>query len=102
MKATRLTRRINAPVAAHFVKLIENEQVVETVEFETVDPAMQGEMTITITLAGANGGTELLSVPRLSLRKLAALVEAQMSLVDRHLGHLVPDPVDGRVRLPDA
>jgi uncharacterized protein YndB with AHSA1/START domain len=75
-----------------FVKLIENEQVVETVEFETADPAMQGEMTITITLADAKGGTELLAVHdrlpaglspadhetgwRMSLGKLAALVEA--------------------------
>src|SRR3954463_16790542 len=76
-----------------FVKLIPNEQVVETVEFETADPAMRGEMTITITLTDANGGTDLLAVHdnlppglspadnetgwRMSLRKLAALVEAK-------------------------
>jgi uncharacterized protein YndB with AHSA1/START domain len=75
-----------------FVKLVPNEQVVEAVEFETADPAMQGEMTITITLADANGGTDLLAVHdnlppglspadnetgwRMSLGKLAALVEA--------------------------
>jgi uncharacterized protein YndB with AHSA1/START domain len=74
-----------------FVKLVPNEQVVEVVEFETTDPAMQGEMTITITLTDAGGGTELLAVHeglppgvsaednelgwRLSLAKLAALVE---------------------------
>src|SRR5438105_12464618 len=34
-----------------FVKLVPNEQVVEVVEFETTDPALRGEMTITITLA---------------------------------------------------
>jgi uncharacterized protein YndB with AHSA1/START domain len=34
-----------------FVKLVTNEQVVEVVEFETRDPALQGEMTITIALA---------------------------------------------------
>ena len=36
-----------------FVKLLTNEQVVEVVEFETTDSALQGEMTITtrITLA---------------------------------------------------
>ncbi len=75
-----------------FVKLVPNEQVVEVVEFETADPAMRGEMTITIVLADADSGTELLAVHdglppglspadnelgwRLSLAKLAALVEA--------------------------
>jgi uncharacterized protein YndB with AHSA1/START domain len=38
-----------------FVKLVTNEQVVEVVEFETKDPALRGEMTI--TLADADGGT---------------------------------------------
>src|SRR5436190_7578249 len=41
-----------------FVKLVTNEQAVETVEFETADPALRGEMTITIALADADGGTE--------------------------------------------
>lgn len=75
-----------------FVKLVPDEQVVESVEFETEDPAMRGEMTITTTLADADGGTEILAVhdglpPGLSpadneagwqeaLAKLAALVEA--------------------------
>lgn len=74
-----------------FVKLVPNEQVVEAVEFETADPAMRGEMTITITLTDAGGGTDLLAVHdnlppglspadnetgwRMSLGKLAALVE---------------------------
>lgn len=78
-----------------FVKLVPDEQVVEVVEFETADPAMQGEMTITITLSDANGGTDLLAIHdnlppglspadnetgwRISLGKLAALVEAQGS-----------------------
>ncbi|WP_095982812.1 SRPBCC family protein [Melittangium boletus] len=77
----------------HFVKLVPDTQVVEAVEFETEDPALRGEMTLTITLADADdGGTELLAVHeglpsgvpaadnelgwRLSLEKLAALVEA--------------------------
>ncbi len=76
----------------HFVKLVPNEQVVEVDEFETTDPAMRGEMTVTITLADADGGTDLLAVhdglPRgvsttdnetgwqMALTKLAALVEA--------------------------
>jgi uncharacterized protein YndB with AHSA1/START domain len=75
-----------------FVKLVPNERVVEVVEFETADPALRGEMTITITLADADGGTELLAVHdglppglspadnetgwRMALAKLAALVEA--------------------------
>lgn len=74
-----------------FVKLVTNEQVVEVVEFETTDPALRGEMTITMTLADADGGTELLALHdglppglpaadneagwRSSLAKLAALVE---------------------------
>ncbi len=76
----------------HFVKLIPNEQVVEVDEFETTDPDMRGEMTVTITLADADGGTDLVAVHegvppgvkpadneygwRMSLAKLAALVEA--------------------------
>jgi uncharacterized protein YndB with AHSA1/START domain len=75
-----------------FVKLVPNEQVVEVVEFETTDSALRGEMTITLSLADADGGTDVLAVhdglPRglstadneagwqSSLAKLAALVEA--------------------------
>jgi uncharacterized protein YndB with AHSA1/START domain len=76
-----------------FIKLVPDELVVQTVEFETTDPAISGEMTITISLTdAADGGTEVLAVHdgvpagvspednetgwRLSLAKLAALVEA--------------------------
>src|SRR3990170_3477024 len=45
-----------------FVKLVANEQVVEVVEFETADPALRGEMEITIALADADGGTDVLAV----------------------------------------
>jgi uncharacterized protein YndB with AHSA1/START domain len=74
-----------------FVKLVPNEQVVEVLEFETTDSGLQGEMTITITLADADGGTDLFTVHdglppglspadnetgwRMSLAKLAAFVE---------------------------
>ena len=74
-----------------FVKLVPNEQVVEVDEFETDDPEMRGEMTITITLSDADGGTEIVAVHdgvpssvspadneigwRMALAKLAALVE---------------------------
>ena len=69
-----------------------NERVVEVAEFETEDPALRGERTITITLADADGGTNLLAVHdglppgvssadngtgwRMALAKLAAFVEA--------------------------
>ncbi len=75
-----------------FAKLVPNERVVEVDEFETEDPALRGEMTITITLADADGGTSLLAVHdglppgvssadnetgwRMALAKLAAFVEA--------------------------
>ncbi len=75
-----------------FARLVRNEQVVEVDEFETSDPALSGEMTITITLADADGGTDLLAVhdglPRgvsladnetgwqMALSRLAAIVEA--------------------------
>jgi uncharacterized protein YndB with AHSA1/START domain len=75
-----------------FVQLVPNEQVVESVEFESADPALLGEMTVTFTLTDdADGGTQIAarhdgvpaSVPpadnelgwRLSLAKLAKLVE---------------------------
>jgi uncharacterized protein YndB with AHSA1/START domain len=75
-----------------FVKLVTNEQVVEVVEFETTDPGLQGEMTITISLTDADGGTDILGAHeglprgistadneagwREAFAKLAALVEA--------------------------
>jgi len=74
-----------------FVKLVPNQQVVEVDEFETTDPTLQGEMTITITLTDSDGGTDLVAVHeglphglspadneigwRMALDKLAALVE---------------------------
>ena len=76
----------------NFVKLVTNTQVVEVVEFETTDPALRGEMTITTTLVDADRGTDVLVVyeglprgvptadnetgTRMALVKLAALVEA--------------------------
>lgn len=73
------------------VRLVPDTEIVEVDEFETSDPSMQGEMTITITLADVNGGTELVAVHdglprgvaptdnvtgwRMALAKLAALVE---------------------------
>lgn len=75
-----------------FQQLVENERVVEVMEFETSDPAMRGAMTTTMTLTDQDGGTELVAVHeglppgvapadnetgwRMSLAKLARLVEA--------------------------
>jgi uncharacterized protein YndB with AHSA1/START domain len=75
-----------------FVELVPNERVVEVDEFETADPALRGETTITITLTDADGGTDLSAVHdglprgvstadneagwRSALDRLAALVEA--------------------------
>jgi uncharacterized protein YndB with AHSA1/START domain len=76
----------------HFAKLVPNEQVVQVTEFETTNPELQGDMTITYTLVDAKGGTDVHGehegLPRgvspadnetgwrMSLAKLAALVEA--------------------------
>jgi uncharacterized protein YndB with AHSA1/START domain len=75
-----------------FVRLVPNELVVEVDEFETDDPALRGEMTITIGLSDADGGTELVATHeglpqgvsaadnetgwRETLARLAALVES--------------------------
>ncbi len=45
-----------------FAALVPDELLVEVDEFETADPALQGEMTITIRLRDADGGTELEAV----------------------------------------
>ena len=75
------------------VELVTNERVVEVDEFESNDPALRGEMTITFALSdAAEGGTELVATHRglpsgvdpadnelgwkMALDKLAALVEA--------------------------
>jgi uncharacterized protein YndB with AHSA1/START domain len=74
-----------------FARLVPDEEVVEVIEFETPDPALQGEMRVTTTLSDTDGGTEVAvtfeglppGVPaaanetgtRMSLAKLAALLE---------------------------
>ncbi len=75
-----------------FVKLVPDREVVEIVEFETADLTLRGEMTITISLIELDDGTDVIATHddlppglapadnelgwRLSLAKLAALVEA--------------------------
>jgi uncharacterized protein YndB with AHSA1/START domain len=74
-----------------FVRLVPDTEVVQVVEFETDDPAMDGEMTITYRLADSDDGTDLTAVHEnlppglspadnelgwtISLTKLARLVE---------------------------
>jgi uncharacterized protein YndB with AHSA1/START domain len=77
----------------HFVRLVPNQQVVERFEFETTDPKLSGEMTMTTSLADTDGGT-LVSIlhegipdavpaadnemgSRMALDKLAMLVEGK-------------------------
>jgi uncharacterized protein YndB with AHSA1/START domain len=89
---TGKTTAHNDTFHGRFVKLVANEQVIEVIEFETTDLALRGEMSITYALTDADGGTDVLAVHdglplgvstadneigwRMSLAKLAALVEA--------------------------
>jgi uncharacterized protein YndB with AHSA1/START domain len=78
-----------------FESLVPDREVVEVDEFETDDPALQGPMRITMSLADAEGGTQLIAVHEglpagvepaaneqgwhESLDRLAALVEPRPS-----------------------
>ncbi|MEU2744874.1 SRPBCC domain-containing protein [Streptomyces collinus] len=79
-----------------FARLVPDEQVVEVLEFEAVDPALRGAMTLTTTLTDARGGgTDVLMVhegipdavpaadnetgTRMALANLARFVEADGS-----------------------
>ena len=79
-----------------FTALVPNEQVIETIRFETEDAELQGEMRVTITLAEKGEGTEITwlheNVPggissednemgtRMTLDNLAAFVETNSAL----------------------
>jgi uncharacterized protein YndB with AHSA1/START domain len=74
-----------------FARLVPDEAVVEVLEFETADPALRGEMTMTTTLTDAADGTDVVIVhegipdvvpaadnetgTRMALDNLARLVE---------------------------
>jgi uncharacterized protein YndB with AHSA1/START domain len=76
-----------------FVRLVPDTEVVQAIEFETDDPRMQGEMTVTYALADADSGTAVTgrheNLPpgvrpednelgwSMSMGKLAALVEGR-------------------------
>jgi hypothetical protein len=71
--------------------VVPDEHVVEVLAFETADPALRGEMTISTKLTESNGGTKVTvvyegvpdAVPdegtRMTLDNLAALVEGGFS-----------------------
>jgi uncharacterized protein YndB with AHSA1/START domain len=77
--------------SGRFTRLVAEAEVVQTVDFETDDPALQGTMTITYTLTEADGGTDLVGLHEglppgvapadnelgwsMAVDKLAALVE---------------------------
>jgi uncharacterized protein YndB with AHSA1/START domain len=74
-----------------FLELVPNEKIVELIRFDSPEPAFAGEMTMTTSLADAEGGTEVTvlceDIPsgispednelgsRLALRNLAKLFE---------------------------
>jgi uncharacterized protein YndB with AHSA1/START domain len=80
-----------------FVELVPNKRVVEIDEFETEDPALCGEMKITIELVDKAGGTEVVGVHeglppgvsavdnelgwRMALEKLASFVTTSQRAV---------------------
>ncbi len=88
----------------HFLSLVPDEKVVEATEFETDDPALRGVMTMTTSLADADGGTDVVIVhegvpdaipadaneegTRMALANLATLVEGA-------------PPLRGSSQLPD-
>lgn len=76
-----------------YIELVPNRKIVHTDKFESDDPAMQGEMRVTITLTPVEGGTlvevEQVGIPAgpgsgapygwaQSLDKLAQLVEPEL------------------------
>jgi uncharacterized protein YndB with AHSA1/START domain len=76
---------------AKFTELVPSEKIVQTINFDTTDPELKGEMTMTTTLGDANGAVrvtiEFRNIPpgidpedndegtRQSLAKLAKYVE---------------------------
>lgn len=78
---------------ARFVELTAPARIVEVITFDTSDPAFTGEMTMTVTLDEANGGTNVTMLfehipsgirpedneagTRSSLEKLARFIDAQ-------------------------
>jgi uncharacterized protein YndB with AHSA1/START domain len=99
---TGKTDRQSDTFHGRFLELVPDARVVQLVEFETNDPQLQGEMTITYSLDPDAEGTLVtgrhdnlplgLSVTdnelgwRMSMSKLAALVEARWQTTSPHAG----------------
>ena len=95
-----------------FVELDPGRRVVQVVEFETDDPSIQGEMTITYALRAIDGGTELVGLHEnlppgvspednelgwsMSFDKLASLVERGDGPVGDTAGDTANAPVSDR------
>jgi len=95
-----------------FVRLQRDQLVIETMEFESANPAMCGQMTVTFTLTDASGGTEVVAVHdnlpqgisptdnetgwRMALDKLAALVEAEQEGGILDCGDVILRPYEER------
>ena len=95
-----------------FVELDPGRRVVQVVEFETDDPSIQGEMTITYALRATDGGTELVGLHEnlppgvspednelgwsMSFDKLASLVERGDGPVGDTAGDTASAPVSDR------
>ncbi|MRH90025.1 hypothetical protein GFY24_21720 [Nocardia sp. SYP-A9097] len=45
----------------HFVRIVPDTEVVQSVEFETENPELRGEMTITYSLSSEHGGTRVIA-----------------------------------------
>jgi uncharacterized protein YndB with AHSA1/START domain len=77
----------------HFARLVPDEQVTEVIEFETADPGLAGEMTMTTMLAEADGGTDVTVVhEQIPDSVPAADNETGMRMALDHLARLVEGP----------
>lgn len=56
------TTRHTDTYRGRFARLVPNEEMVEIDEFESDDPALQGEMIVTIILSDEDGGTRVVAV----------------------------------------
>jgi len=79
-----------------FVELVPGERLVEADAFETTDPALQGEMTITITLADAGDGRTRLSAVHENVPPGVSLAENELGWRDAlsRLAAVVARPLD--------
>jgi uncharacterized protein YndB with AHSA1/START domain len=80
----------------HFARLVPDELVTEVFAFETADPGLAGEMTMTMTLAEADGGTSVTFVHEDVPDSIPpADNELGMQMALDHLARLVEDPAQG-------